>query len=317
MSLPILEAIKKRYPNCKTGFIVDKIAEGIGDNNPYIDEVFVFNKDSAWDVIKLIFKIRSKNYDISIDALGMPKTALMGLLVGAKQRIGIHKKMSRFYTELYEGGFDDAVYSAHHKLYITKLLDAFPKDKLPLPFINVPDSERAKHDNTFVKYDLERGEFFTSSPGSKFIHIQWMEERWAEVYDWLVEKYSKNLVILYAPSEEGFARKIYSKVRNKHRVVIDINFSSTKNLISFISMSFFHLTQNNGTKHLANCTGVPCLTLWECESTYHNWKIPSDEVVDNIIWAEDLRLAKPDFEGYCTELITVDIVKEEVNKILD
>ncbi len=97
-ALPLADAIKTYYKNAQVDWVVgDKFAD-IVKNNPLIDNVYVANL-SKWrknwlapgtikDICELNKKLRSQNYDISIDAHGMFKSLVIQAFCNAKKRIG-------------------------------------------------------------------------------------------------------------------------------------------------------------------------------------------------------------------------------------
>lgn len=315
MTLPMFQAIKMRYPNTKLTFLCENIAEGIADNNPYIDEVFYFDKNSILDNLKLLLKLRSQKFDVAIDSLGMPKTAFFAWASSAKKVIGIHHKRAFFYTDLYQDEFDHT-YSAHHKLNVLKLIDAFPKESAPLPFMNILEQEQKDLLRSLQSLYIEKKEFFTSSPGSKLEETLWSPQNWAKAYDWMIERYNLPIILQYAPSEKSFAESILEFVEHKEKVIFGVEFKTIREASVLLSLSKFHFAQNNGSKHLANCVKTPCFTIWGYDSTSENWQIPTTEIIDNILWAREYQNKTVEYKT-TTEPITLDLVKENIEKILD
>lgn len=318
MSFPTLELLKKEYPNIKTGIVIEKIASGLTDNLDFIDKTYVFNaKGGLRGVFSLIWQIKKAKYDIVIDALGMPKSAIMAFLTGIKVRVSIHQKRKIFYTHLYTDKLRRG-YSAHQKIDVLKVLGIdTDQKKLPFPKIVLSDEEERDMQQFINKNNL--GEFFTSSPGSKLEYTLWTPKKWAEVYDWIVERYNKKVVVLYAPSEKKFVDEIVKYINHKDEILTNIVFSDMRKLTAFISFSKFHLTQNNGSKHLANTQKIPCLTLWSCFTSYTNWTHPrGSSLIDEVVLADSFNhnMYKQDCKE-CMNLVTVESVKNKIKNIME
>ncbi len=312
MSLPIFEALKARYPACRTTFVCEHIARGIADNNPFIDEVFYFD-GGFFSTLRLVLELRSKHFDVAIDSLGMPKTAILAYLSGAAQRVGIHKKRAFFYTELYRGDFPHE-YSAHHKLSVLHLLDAFPPDPLPLPFINTSPAAKAAAAKVLARLGLKAGEFLTSSPTSKVAHSLWSAQNWARLYDEIYEEFGMPNVLIYAPAEAPRVLEITALLKNKKACIAGVNFADLGTLAAFLGLSRLHFTQDNGTKHLANTQKTPCVSLWRYDSNPPNWQIPRTAgVIDEILFPPDF--AAPG-EPLTANLVSVEVFKAAIAKIL-
>ncbi|MDR1401098.1 MAG: lipopolysaccharide heptosyltransferase II [Endomicrobium sp.] len=88
-SLPVLSAIKKRYPNARLSWIVDERCAEILDNNPLLENIFV------WDRKRISFgyyrslrkQLRNQKFDLSIDLHGLAKSALFVVFANAKFKI--------------------------------------------------------------------------------------------------------------------------------------------------------------------------------------------------------------------------------------
>ncbi|MGP1561260.1 MAG: glycosyltransferase family 9 protein [Helicobacteraceae bacterium] len=312
MSLPIFEALKKRYPTCHTTFVCEHIARGIADNNPFIDEVFYFD-GGFFSTLRLVFRLRSRRFDVAIDSLGMPKTAILTYLSKAAHRIGIHKKRAFFYTELYRGHFPHE-YSAHHKLSVLHLLDAFPPDPLPLPFINTSPAAKAAAAKVLARLGLKAGEFLTSSPTSKVAHSLWSAQNWARLYDEIYAEFGLVSVLIYAPAEAPRVLEITALLKNKDACVTDESFGDIQTLAAFLGLARLHFTQDNGTKHLANTQKTPCVSLWRYDSNPANWQIPRTAgVIDEILFPPDFATGG---EPLSANLVSVEVFKATIAKIL-
>ena len=65
-TLPMVYALKKQFPTCKIGWVVESKAKLFIENNPLIDKCFIINKNqnNFWEIIK---QIRKENYDVALD----------------------------------------------------------------------------------------------------------------------------------------------------------------------------------------------------------------------------------------------------------
>lgn len=285
MSLPILEAIKTTYPETHLSFLVEKKSASLMEHNPYIDHCFVFDETaSLTEQLKLIRQLKRQQFDITIDTLGMPKSAILGYML-AKVRIGLQPKRKLFYTHL-ETTDSEFPYSACNKLKVTKPIGAFPETAM------VPEIFIHKTETDHMKKVLGLDRFITSAPATRHDHKQlWQPSDWAYLYDQLITLYHLPIILSCAPSETNFIELIFAEVQQKDMLITNPPIDNIRDLAVLLNSSTFHISGDNGSKHIANAVKTPCLTLWNymspCESFLipHEWQISFDV----ILWAGDYR----------------------------
>ena len=94
-ALPVSYAIKERYPEAHLTWVVEKPAYPILEDNPYIDEIILFEKAKFRSIGGFLREIgpfrrrlRVRRYDASLDLQGLFKSAAIVWNAGARRRIG-------------------------------------------------------------------------------------------------------------------------------------------------------------------------------------------------------------------------------------
>ncbi|MDD5634692.1 MAG: glycosyltransferase, partial [Candidatus Omnitrophica bacterium] len=91
LSVPSLRAVRKRFPSAKIKVLVDVKFREVLDNCPYIDEVITCdfeNRDKGSGFLKLAERLRSENFDMSIDLQNNRKSHLLAFLSFIPDRYG-------------------------------------------------------------------------------------------------------------------------------------------------------------------------------------------------------------------------------------
>lgn len=93
-ALPVASALKQCFPRAKITWVVEPPAYDLLTNNPYIDEIIIFEKSKfkslagfcrhAPDFINLL---RKQRFDLALDLQGLFKSAAISFLSGAPQRL--------------------------------------------------------------------------------------------------------------------------------------------------------------------------------------------------------------------------------------
>lgn len=97
-SLPLAAAIKKRFPDCFLGWIVEKPSSPLIVDNPLVDWKHVLPKGwlkSPAQVFELWRRLREARFDTAFDIQGLTKSAVATGLSGARVRVGFTRGESR------------------------------------------------------------------------------------------------------------------------------------------------------------------------------------------------------------------------------
>lgn len=97
-TLPLAAALKKLYPDCFLGWVVEAPASSLVVNNPLVDWHYILPK--RWlkrpsEVLSLRRTLREQRFDTAFDVQGLSKSAVAAWLSGAPTRIGFQKGEAR------------------------------------------------------------------------------------------------------------------------------------------------------------------------------------------------------------------------------
>ena len=94
-ALPVSYAVKETYPDAHLTWVVEPTAYPMLEDNPYIDEIILFEKAKFRSIGGFLREIRpfrrrlrARRYDASLDLQGLFKSAAIVFNAGAKKRIG-------------------------------------------------------------------------------------------------------------------------------------------------------------------------------------------------------------------------------------
>jgi lipopolysaccharide heptosyltransferase II len=89
---PVIRALKRRFPDARLSYLVEREAAPVVAGNPHLDEVIVVPRTRGarrvLDDLHLGLALRRRRFDIVIDMHGGPRSGLLTLATGAPQRIG-------------------------------------------------------------------------------------------------------------------------------------------------------------------------------------------------------------------------------------
>ena len=81
LTTPIAELLKRRWPQARVDFLVEKAFAPLLENNPAIDVIQIYDKNHVMQTLK---RIRAERYDQILDFQSSPRSAIVVLASGAR-----------------------------------------------------------------------------------------------------------------------------------------------------------------------------------------------------------------------------------------
>lgn len=85
---PLLANLRMAYPTAHIGYVVRTSSALVLENNPHVDEILLFEQEDVRWQLGFLARLRKKHFDLSIDLICSPATAIQSLVCGAHTRIG-------------------------------------------------------------------------------------------------------------------------------------------------------------------------------------------------------------------------------------
>ena len=200
LTTPLIRRAAERL-GAPVDVVVVPAAASVLQNNPSIRDVIVYDKKGAdqglGGFLRLVRKLKARNYSIAYIAQASPRSALLALLARVPRRIGFRNaKGSMFYTHsvLTHG-------EVHQIERLLALADGAPNRREPEIFPSAGD--RAAVDALLHEAGIT-GDFVVLAPGS-----QWATKRWP-YFPELARALSQEvpLAIVGGPGDRADARAI-------------------------------------------------------------------------------------------------------------
>ncbi len=158
---PILSELKRKFPYSKIYYIVGRRNQQVLWNNPFVDELIVWDKSFS-KILTTIHSLKKSKFDYYVDPKDhfSRESLLIAHLIKANTKIGYNGKIKVFDIEI--------PYSiANHKLHFTqRIFQAFETFGISTPTINNIPKPQLFPSNDSKRYVAE---FLLSSKVDKFI----------------------------------------------------------------------------------------------------------------------------------------------------
>lgn len=257
LTTPAVRVLKKRFPDAQIDFITNRAPAEILTGNPNLHQVIVYpyRPEDVFGAIKFSLSMARYNYDIVIDFLGTPATALMTWCSRAPVRIGYNLRMRRFaYTHL-DQGYVPNVYNPLSKFPLLKPLGILEEETETEVY---PTAEaEAWVDQLFAMRGWERASVVALATSATNPVRRWIPERFVQVAKWLRHQ-GQQVVLVWGPGEEGYVNVIQ---RQCEESVVMSPKTTLMQLAALLKRCRLLVANCGGVKHVAVAVGTPTLTI--------------------------------------------------------
>lgn len=253
-AMPVLKAIKQKYPNVKLSILIPKKNEALFYKNKYVDDKLFVNL-SIVPLIKLLIKNKNK-FDLVIDTEHwLNISAVIAFFLG-KKRVGFSNRFrSILYTDKVK--FDKRQHSVMNNLELIGNGN-FELEKIK------SSNKNKKFVNYFLKINKVKGFVvgLTIGTGSTVPERRWPEENFARLADKLIEKYKAKIILIGAKREIPLMRKVKSFMKY-NAIITGFDLGKTIYLIEKCDM---FIGNDGGPMHIAAAQGVKTIGLFGPET---------------------------------------------------
>lgn len=260
---PIFRAVKEKYPGCEVWVLGNAINKELLEGNKDVDGYIINDQD----INKLSQQIRDKNFDFgcvtgpSFDALAALMLAGVRTIAAPRIKNGYSPYETRFYKIL-------------SKFVITKphrMGSYAPREYLRLlEPIGIFTNNTKKH-LVFSNEAARRAEKTLKPFAGKFIIgiapavgnkiKEWPVERFAEVVNYVGEKYKVAIVIIGGQEDVTQAEKIKNLIKKGVDFIDTTNTLSINELKALISKLSMFIGVDTGPIYIAEAFGVPTVDI--------------------------------------------------------
>lgn len=337
---PIIHTIKQALPDIKIGYLCNRRTAYILEDNPFIDYIFVYERDEFIEIRKQSFFIWLKNYleflnkikkarfDVSFDFSLNTLYGFFSYYAGIKERIGYdYKNRGRFLTKKIKlNGFCDK-HIVEYYAGLLKFINLDLKYKNLELYIKEVDTRKAEE--ILLKEGCMRNEFLVGvipgggrSWGKDSYLKHWPIKNFAQLADKIIENYKAKIIILGDFFEESLAKELKN---NMHYKAIDICGKTTiGEFAAILNKMDLVIANDGGPLHMAVALGKKTVSFFgPVDPKVYGPYPPNDS--HHIVLRKNLdcspcyrnfRLSPCQRDRVCLETIDVDETERTVNKLL-
>ena len=265
-ALPVAPALKRCFPQAKITWIVEPTALDLLTNNPYIDELLIFEKNNLKSLAgfcrnapNLVRTLRSRQFDLALDLQGLFKSGAIVWLSGASKRLVYcnARESSDLFSEKVCGPNSNG-HVVERYLDVARALGC-QIDK-PEFVITITEKEAAIAEANARQNGLDISKpYVVLIPGTNWPNKCWPPEHFAQLAGRL---FDKQIIPVFVGSKAD--RTAMDEIIGKSPVVpIDLTGKTTlKQLAHIIKNSKGAVAGDTGPMHLAAALQTPVIALF-------------------------------------------------------
>ncbi len=285
---PFAEVLKKHNPNARIVWAAQPEAAELLRSNPYIDEVFIWNKAlwldlwkqkrlmRLWGEIKKTREaLHAMNIETAFDLQGLFKSGFITWLSGAKSRIGIgsregsywfmHKMVSRNIANREQLGSEYR--------YLANQL-GYSDGDWPVRVYTTPESR--ENANTIIRSVLKEGEAYAViCPFSTRPQKHWPDDYWQQLVLRIRGRYQLKTVILGARHEGTLGQQL-SRRCGAINLAGQTGLQEAAEIIAGASVT---IGVDNALTHIAQSSPNPAIALFGPSCPYIYNGVESSKVL--------------------------------------
>src|SRR5216684_954453 len=258
LSTPVLRALRCSYPQSYIAFLTEPSPSRVLQGNPWLDEVIIRPRHATWrQQWQLLRYIRLQRFELVIDLIGNPRSAVLTRLSGARHRLAFARfPRSLFYTMLVTHHHPVQEYTVAKRLRLLEPLGIRATDLIPI----LPYTQREQDEvTTFVRTQAITSEdlLICIDPTHHIPTRQWPGAHFSALVDMLSERLGARVLLLWGPGEESQVQAIAAAARS-HPTLIPAWGLDT--LTALLARADLLVGCNSAPLHIAVSQGTPTLT---------------------------------------------------------
>jgi heptosyltransferase-1 len=315
-TMPLACGLREQYPGAFLAWAVEGRAAGLLRGHVALDELITLPRGwlkSPTAVWRLRRRLRRLEFDLTIDAQGLTKAALVAWLSGARRRIGLGDPWGRELSPWLNNELVDT--TAEHAVDRTLQLLLPLGIHRPRVRFRVPEHppDRAAAEEMIRRQGLEEG-FAVIAPGAGWPSKLWPTERYAAVADYLGRAWRLPSLVLWGGSKElALAEQTVAGSGGHARLAAAISLGE---LAALARRARLFVGSDTGPLHLAVAVGTPCVGLYgPWPAKRHGPYGPGNIAVQKLVLEGSTRARRNASPKYM-EAIDVDAVCEACDRLL-
>jgi lipopolysaccharide heptosyltransferase I len=266
-TLPVLTALRRRYPQAHISWLVNHNYAGLLHGHPDLDEVLPFDRGATrfglWKATvsyaRFLRDFRARRFDLVIDLQGLLRSGLFTAASAAPRRVGLssaREGAAWFYTDVVRVADFSAIHAVDRYWLVAEALGAGGPIEFRLP---VRDAERAWVDGAIG--DCPRP-WLAFGVGSRWVTKRWPPEHFAELARRAQARFGGTVLFAGGTDETDLAQATGQMLAGPWRNLSGR--TTLPQLAALLARADVMVANDTGPLHLAAALGRPIVAPYTC-----------------------------------------------------
>jgi heptosyltransferase-2 len=270
MATPTLRAIRNGFPESRICYLTKPYLEDMYSGCPWYDQLLYWpdgnNNDKPKSGWQLTRQLKAEKFDLAILLTNSFRSALICSLAKIPRRVGYDRDgrgimlTDKLLPDRYNGRFLP-ISALKYYLSIADYL-ACPTENVQMELFTEPECEKEAA-ALLQQHGLDKNApYAVLNPGASFGASKcWPAEYYAEVADYLAEKFGYKIVIVGGPKDVPAMRSVAEKMKTQPVALTDPP-TGLGILKPLVRWSRLMVTNDTGSRHYAAALGTPVVTIF-------------------------------------------------------
>ncbi|MCB2206475.1 glycosyltransferase family 9 protein [bacterium] len=256
---PLLANLRRAYPDAHIAYVVRTASALVLENNPDVDELLLFEDERIRWQLGFLRRLRRRHYDLSIDLICSPATAIQSVVSGARTRIGFDFRVrEKLYNHRLSAREANAGHEVEFNLFVLRYM-GIPEVTTDLVW-RVSDDEAARAGEWWEESAL-RGDSRVIGliPTGGYPSKKWPLDHWIELTQHMELKDRRFLVFWGSDAERRDAEAIARE--SKGRAVAAPK-GTLRNAAALMQRCASIVGNDSGPTHIATALQKPVVAFY-------------------------------------------------------
>jgi lipopolysaccharide heptosyltransferase I len=288
--LPVLTALRRRFPTAHLTWIVNRTYEPILQGHPHLNATLPFDRGALrrglWSGFRtfsgFLGALRRQRFDLVLDMQGLLRSGLMTMATGAARRVGLataREGASWFYTDAVPVADFHQTHAVDRYWLVAKALGADGPHAFHVPI--QPEARRWAEDALRL---LPRP-WIAVGPGSRWLTKRWPPQHFAELVCRAQAHFGGSVLFVGTPDEMQLSAAVKLHVKGP---TLDLTGkTSLPQLAALLARVDVMAANDTGPLHLAAALGRPVVAPYTCTKVARTGPYgPNGFAVESGIWCQ-------------------------------
>jgi heptosyltransferase I len=268
-ALPVLTALRERFPASHISWVVNRGFEPLLVGHPHLDATVPFDRAAfrrfgtaarySWEFTN---RLRRERFDLVVDLQGLLRTGLMCAATGSPRRVGFanaREGAPRFYTERVEVPDADRIHAVDRYWRIAEYLGCRSEKRFIVP-VREGETDTLRRELAVLPRP-----WIAVAAGAKWVTKRWPPEHFAALLAKAQVEFGGTVLLVGSSDDIPLSASIAYRLTGSVRDFTGR--TSLPKLAALLNLSDLMVANDTGPLHLAAALGRPCVAPYTCTKT--------------------------------------------------